>query len=403
MNIKSIDQHIDKIFYYSLISMFFSFGVNIFAYFFLYNTALLSLYIILRRAVLGRVYISHQFIIPILLFIYMAITPGSLLKDLHVAGISASAFFIGAACWLLLKKKLPTAFFLLPLALVFHFVVSGVHSLLFDAPFLGTSGNAGRLSLSFSHPNVLGEMAALGIFLLICFPNTRRELRYVGYGLIAALTSMIVLSVGRSVYLGMVATLLTAIFTQFRTKAIAISIALLALGYFCFPIMPQSEQVRITGMLGDPLNEPTFQSRRPIWTHAFQKFTEAPLFGQGLRNFPIHYGEYLKDNYETLKTLNSHAENKAFKHPHSIYLATLYGWGILGTLLLVVCWTMALRYGYKQHNPFMLYITTFTLAFGFFDVRLLSRDGALFLFFPMGLFFGHLIQPQNIAAVRGSQ
>jgi predicted neutral ceramidase superfamily lipid hydrolase len=43
----------------------------------------------------------------------------------------------------------------------------------------------------------------------------------------------------------------------------------------------------------------------------------------------------------------------------------------------------------RQYLP--IYVLAFTLAFGLFDVRLLSRDGALVLFFPMGMAFSSLL------------
>ena len=378
---------IQNLFFFWLIALGISFGFDLCSYFFLYTSGLLGFYILLQARRSKHIDIDWKFYIPVLFFVYLVVTPGNPLKDLHVAGIFSAAFFAGVAGWVLFRDRMHTILFALPVALAANFLLSCLRALLFDAPLLGTSGNAGRLALGFSHPNVLGELCALGIFFLLCFPHPKRNVRQAGYGLMAILSIMIVLSVGRSSYLGMASAILVFGVIRSWKKALASVAILLTVGYVAFPFMPGSEQQRIVNAFQAPLEDQTFQSRLPIWGLAYQKITEAPLFGNGLRTFKIHYQEHLDKNYEKLKAENSYTEFRYFKHPHSIYLAAIYGWGIVGTGLLIVCWGMAVRYGHRQGHHLMIYVTAFMLAFGLFDVRFLSRDGALFLFFPIGMAF----------------
>lgn len=388
-------QRIQRLFFFWMIALCISFGFDLWSYFVLYTSGLLGFFILVQARRRKHIEIDWKFFIPVLFFIYLVITPGNPLKDLHVAGIFSAAFFAGAAGWLLFRDRLHTILFALPAALAANFFLSCLRTLLFDAPLLGTSGNAGRLALSFSHPNVLGELSALGIFFLLCFPHPNRTIRYTGYGLMAILSIMIVLSVGRSSYLGMASALLVFAAIRSWKKSLASVAILLVVACAAFPFMPDSEQQRIFNAFQAPLEDSTYQSRLPIWSLAYQKITEAPFFGNGLRTFQIHYQEHLDRNYDTLKAENLHTEFRYFKHPHSIYLAAIYGWGIVGTALLVACWVMAIRYGHYQGHHLMLYVTAFMLAFGLFDVRFLSRDGALFLFFPIGMAFTHKIRTRT--------
>lgn len=381
-----------KLFFFWLIALCISFGFDWWSYFFLYTSGLLGFFILVQANCSRHIVIDWKFYIPILFFVYLIITPGNPLKDLHVAGIFSAAFFAGAAGWLLFHDRLHTIVFTLPAALTANFLLSCMSAAIFDTALLGTSGSTGRLTLAFSSPAVLGELSALGIFFLLCFPHPNRAIRLAGNGLGAILLIMIALSVGRAAYLGMASTILVFSCIRSWKKALGLMAILLAVGCAVFPFTPNNQQQRIVSVFRAPLDDPTLQSRLPIWSLAYQKFKEAPFFGNGLRTFTIHYQEHLDNNYETIKKENPHAEFRYFKHPHSIYLAAMYGWGIVGTTLLAACWIMAIRYGHTQGHHLMLYITAFMLAFGLFEVRFINRDGAFFLLFPIGLTFAKLIK-----------
>lgn len=386
---------IEKIFFFSLTALGISFGLDFFSSFFLHTSGILGLFILFLAKQSKRIEIEWKFYIPILFFAYLAATPGNPLKDLYIAGIVSTAFFAGASGWFLFRDKMPTLLFTLPASLVANFLFSGLTTLTSDMPLLGSSRYVGRLTLTFTHPNILGELAALGIFFLLCFPHPNRTVRYTGYGLMAILSAMIILSVGRSSYLGMASAILAFAIIKSWKKAVASILVLLTVGCILFPFMPTSEQERIVSACQAPFNDRTFQSRLPIWGLAYQKITEAPIFGHGLRTFKIHYQEYFDRNHESLKAENPHMDLRYFRHPHNIYLAAIYGWGVAGTALLATCWVMAVRFGYQQGHHLMLYVTAFMLAFGLFEVRFLSRDGAYFLFFPIGMAFAQRLLVRN--------
>jgi O-antigen ligase len=382
-----IIERIEALFFFSLITLCISFGLDFFSSFFLHASGLLGLSILILAKQRKRIEIDWTLFIPVLFFAYLVITPGNPLKDLYIAGIVSSAFFAGVAGWLLFHDKMHTILFALPASLVANFLFSCLATLASDMQLLNASRYAGRLTLTFTHPNILGELSALGIFFLLCFPHPNRTVRNTGYGLMAILSAMIVLSVGRSSYLGMASAILVFAVMRSWKKAAASILVLLTVGCALFPFMPDSEQERIVSAFQTPLNDRTFKNRLPIWGLAYQKITEAPIFGHGLRTFKTHYQEYFDKNHESLKAENPDMDLRYFRHPHSIYLATIYVWGIAGTALLAACWAMAVRYGHQQGHHLMLYVTAFMLAFGFFEVRFLSRDGAFFLFFPIGMAF----------------
>jgi len=396
---KQFTERIKTLFFFSLTALCISFGFDFFSSFFLHASGLLGLFILILSKHSKQIDIDWKFFIPVLFFVYLVITPGNLLKDLYIAGIVSAAFFAGVAGWLLFHDKMHTILFALPASLVANFLFSCFAALAFDMPLLDPSRYAGRLTLSFTHPNILGELAALGIFFVLCFPHPNRTLRFTGYGLMAILSAMIVLSVGRSSYLGMASAILAFAVMRSWKKAAAAILVLLTVGCALFPFMPDSEQARIVSAFQAPLNDPTFKSRLPIWGLAYQKITEAPVFGHGLRTFKIHYQEYFDKNHETLKAENPDMDLRYFRHPHSIYLAAIYGWGIVGTGLLVVCWGMAALYGHRQGHNLMLYVTAFMMAFGLFETRFLSRDGAFFLFFPMGMAFTQCLMIRDASEV----
>jgi O-antigen ligase len=393
--IQFILNNIYNLYFFLICGLFIAFGFDFLSYPFLYTSGFVGGIVCIRLIYTQKINPTKYFFIPIIFFLYVTITPGQPFKDLHVTGIISAAFFAGLAAMLFYRDKLSTIFFLLPLSLVINFLVNlGTH-FLFGTALLGTSGQKGRLALEFSHPNVLGEMACLGILVLLCYPPDKRSLRLLGYGLIAILSFIILLTVGRSAYLGTIAALSLYAFIHSWKKASILLVAIILTAVVAVPFMPKTQQTRISNMITNPTQDPTFQSRIPIWNHAWRKIQEAPVFGNGLRTFRSTIRAYLDQNYEDIKKENKYAEKRPAKHPHSFYLAALYGWGIVGSSLLAIICMMMVKYAIRSRHYLPLYALAFTLAFGLFDVRLLSRDGALLLFFPMGMVFTQALQITN--------
>lgn len=383
--------NIYSLYFLILCGLFIAFGFDFLSYFFLYISGLLGGFLCIRYIYFQKINPAKIFFIPIVFFLYVAITPGEPLKDLHVTGIISAAFFAGLATMLFYKDKLSTIFFLLPLSLVINFLLTLGKHIFYGATLFGTSGQKDRLALEFSHPNVLGEIACLGILLLLCYPADKRSLRLLSYGLILILTVIILLSVGRSAYIGTIVAILLYAFIHSWKKVTIFLIAIILTAVVAFPLMPKTQQTRIANMVIAPTQDPTFQSRVPIWSHAWRSIQEAPIFGNGLRTFRSTYGAYLNQNYEKLKKENKYIESRPPKHPHNFYLAALYGWGIVGSSLLAIACIFMVKYAIRCRQYLPIYVLAFTLAFGLFDVRLLSRDGALVLFFPMGMAFSSLL------------
>lgn len=386
---------LEKIFLFALCGMFVAFGVNIGAYSFLYSSGVLGAGLLVREYVRGNITVSWKFFVPIIFFAYVAITPGHFFKDLPIAGMFSAAFFAGAAGCYFLRDKMPSILFLLPLALSAHFLARVAASLAFDYPLIETTGYVGSLVMSYSHHNVVGVLASFGIFSLICFPNPRPTIRRTGYGLMAILGIVILLTVGRSTYLGLAAALgVLALLRSWKLAVGGMVVALVA-GAIALPFMAPRAQNRITGMILAPHKEQNFLNRLPTWTIGFEGFKEAPLLGKGLRTFKLYSTNYLAKNYITLKAENPYTSKTAFSHPHNTYLACLYGWGLLGTLLAFTTIICAIRVS-NVAKEIVIYTATFMSSFGLFDVRLLSRDGALFLFFPVGMAFAILLFKNSI-------
>lgn len=381
----------EKIFLVALCGMFVAFGVNIGAYAFLYSSGALGAGLLVREYARGNITFSWKFFVPIVFFAYVAITPGHFFKDLPIAGMFSAAFFAGAAGCYFFKDKMPSILFLLPLALSVHFLARWVASLAFDYPLIETTGYVGSLTLSYSHHNVLGVLASFGIFSQICFPHPQQTIRRIGYVLMSILGIIILLTVGRSTYLGLAAALgLFALLKSWKLAVGAIVVAL-TLGAMALPFMAPDAQKRITGMVLAPHKEQNFQNRLPTWTIGYEGFTESPIFGHGLRTFKSFSESYLERHYSELRKNNPHATKRAFSHPHNSYLAALYGWGLSGTGLFITAIILAVRSSTQRAKQILCYTTVFILAFGIFDVRFLSRDGALFLLFPTGMGFGDML------------
>ncbi|ACU91367.1 O-antigen ligase family protein [Desulfomicrobium baculatum] len=376
---------LEKIFLFALCGMFVAFGINIGAYAFLYSSGVLGAVLLVREYVRGNITVSWKFFIPIVFFAYVAITPGHLFKDLPIADMFSAAFFAGAAGCYFFKDKMPSILFLLPLALSAHFLARVVASLAFDYPLIETTGYVGSLTLSYSHHNVVGVLASFGIFSLISFPHPQPTIRRIGYALMAILGIAILLTVGRSTYLGLAAAL--GLFALLRSWKLAVGgmVVAIAVGAMALPFMAPDAQKRITGMVLAPHKEPNFQNRLPTWSIGIAGFKESPLFGNGLRTFETYSRSYLDKHYLEIKKNNPYALDKAFAHPHNSYIAIIYGWGIVGFIFIFLILALSLSTTKKENKLLILYCTTFILAFGLFDVRFLSRDGALFFLFPIGM------------------
>ena len=394
-----IDQEvIREIFYFSLAGLFICFGFNFGAYFFLYSSCILGAGLIIHDCLRNELVISKYFWFPVLFILYVSITPGEPFKDLRIGGMMAAAFVAGVAAYTFFKDKFSTLSFFLPMALAAYFLAHTVWSVTFDQSFFPVEKYAGRLTLSFSHPNVLGEMASLGILLLLSFPSEQKNVRKVGYALIAILGVMIVLTAGRSTYLGIITALFLYAIIKHGKKSIAAFLMFLFLAAGSLPFLPKTEQQRLVSTLQDPLNDPNFKNRLPMWLAAIDGFKESPFIGNSMRGFKEFHTEYIAKNSEKLENkLGYETEKKAYSHPHNAYLAVLHGWGLIGCSLILTVFVHATCISLKRKEYLAIYAIVFMLAYGVFDVRFQSKTGDLFLFFPLGTAYASLLACRNVS------
>jgi len=385
-----------KIFYFSIVGLFICFGFNFGAYFFLYSSAILGTGLLAHHYYNKKITISKYFWIPVLFIFYVSITPGEPFKDLRIGGMMAAAFASGVAAYFFFRDRFSALSFFLPMALVAYFLAYGLWTLILEQPFFPVDKYPGRLTLSFSHPNVLGEMASLGILLLLCFPSEHKKWRWTGYGLVAVLGFMIVLTVGRSTYLGILAALSLYSILTYGRKGIAALLVCLVLGAASLPFMPEKEQQRLVSTIQDPLNDPNFKNRLPMWIAAIDGFKESPFIGKSMRGFKEFHAEYIDKNSEELgNRLGYETEKRAYSHPHNAYLAVLHGWGLIGCTLIVAVFVHATCISLKRKEYLAMYAIVFMLAYGIFDVRFQSKTGDLFLFFPIGAAYAKLLTWRN--------
>jgi hypothetical protein len=381
-----------KLFSYTLIGLFICFGIDFGAYTFLYSSGLLGGLLLIHHFKNKDFQIEKPFWIAIVFLAYVSITPGYPFKDLRLGGMMSAAFFAGIAAYTFYKDSLHKFTFFLPLTLVIFFMIHGIAALLFNHPFFDPGKYTGQLTLSFSHPNVLGEMASLGILFLLCFPHPKRNMRFIGYGLMIILGIMIFLTVGRSTYLGLTAALVLFSIINFRKKTVLFFLITLALATSTFPFLSTHNQTRITRMITNPQSDPTFLCRLPMWIMAMDGFQDSPLIGKGFRGFKDYYKNYIDVHYEKLKAKNKHTIKRPLQsHPHSLYMAALYSWGIVGVVLMGSMGFVSIRQSLRMEMYLPVYAIIFMLAYGLFDVRFQSKTGDLFLFFPMGMAFSSLL------------
>lgn len=326
---------------------------------------------------------------PISFILYVLISPGTPFVDARIAGRLACALFVGIGLQLFLKKYSNNILFLLNTSFTATILVGFIHGLLRKPEIFDS-----RLSLQFSNPQYLAYTAAITIFISIVYtqqlPNHLKRASYFSAGL-AALA--IVLSVSRSTYVGLLfscGTYALIFHSKKLWKYALISVLLLTCS---FPLLPESQQQRLTNTISAPLNDHNIQTRLGMWYTALKGISLSPMAGNGLRTFTDFDLQYKASHLQDLKKVNyvKILENQRWPHPHNIYLAALFGWGIIGTSLLIIAFIPALLFSKGRSKHFLILTTLFNLGFGLTDVYLKKDQGALFLFLPLGMAYGSIL------------
>lgn len=370
-------------FFLSTFLLFFCTGLDRFTYpFFAVSGACASwlLFLAIRKRDLSVV--PHVVFLPLLLVAYTALSPGLPFKDMPMAdkmlaayltGLSASVF-LGRTCWRLVLGMASS----IGGSLIWY-VVAG---------FPEWMAPEGRLVLFFHHPNVLGAAAAWCVMFIV----TRRAVfpgnwRYVAFAAAFLCTAALLLSAGRSACLGAAVVCLFWGCTFLKRHFLKIAVVLVCACALAYAGLPAQQQERFRSAIGDPLDDPTFKSRLPIWAVTRAGIAESPWFGNSARGFYDYHANYLKEHGEELRRLYPVVEPR-IGHPHNIFLGIPYVYGVMGTVLFLACFAPAVVQAYREKDAFFPSVLVFYLSYGIFEFSLHRKEGLLLLFFPLGLVYG---------------
>lgn len=359
-------------------------GVKIFLYTAGISGALLLTYEWFK---MDRPLIPTFFIAPLLFLIYVLISPGTFFIDARLAGRFACALFAGVALQFCFPKATPKvllsqcATFLVTLFL-------GVSYACIWAPEMFDD----RLILSYGNPHRLAVAGAFSIFTLFTYLSIfSKKKRLIVYCLFVVIGTAIFMTVSRSTILGLLCAI-GAYILLYRAKHLIKIVAVAGLlSLMIFTILPSNQQQRLIDPISAPLNDWTIKQRIGIWYTAAQGIKEAPILGHGLRAYSDYDSNYKTAHRSEMVDKNILIIERRWSHPHSLYLGSMFGWGIVGTLLFIGAFIPAFRYSSGQIKMFLFLMTFFSLGYGLTELRIKNDDGAFILFFPLGLAYGSIL------------
>ncbi len=377
-----------SVFFFLLCLLFITLGLNHMVYPTLYASGTFGLILLL---LLFRQY--NEFSIPLLvpllpfgLFLYTAFTPGCWFKDLPIATMMCAAYIAGLAAQCLLKEKIHFLYLCLSLTLSL--------CLLYDAT-LGLPNlnpNSDKLKLFFYHSSVMALVVVWCMFYLFFnIKNFSKRLKPVVWSSLFLNLLIFMLSGARSAYIGFIAAVFLIGVYKYRRYIHYIVFCIAALSVATYAVLPEKEQHRIRSLIQNPTCDPTFQSRLPIWEVAVNGITTSPILGNAVRGFYEYDKQYKEAHLHEMKTRYPIIEPSA-GHPHNIYLGILFMSGIAGALLWLLAYIPAVRAAVQQQDIYFLCFLIFYLFYGLSCFSLHRKDGAVTLFFPLGLVYGrHLM------------
>lgn len=358
---------------------------------------------------------SFYLLLPAAFFLFVGISPGALFSDMPLATIMACAFICGMGICLSDAERLPvssckTASFMesllnLPLLLVpvLCALVSLNTALLWtfcvESPQMLWDT---RITLLFDHPNALGyatSMALLGC--AVYFRQIPRRWLLPSLILMSGGLFIVAMAGSRGVYAGLALAALPVLILLYRRQLLYITLGGLTVALLLYVALPPRQQDRLTSALMNPMSDITFISRLPIWDAAMDGFRKAPAAGNGLRTFEDHHEAYVTNHKAILEQRGPIFETRV-ANPHNLYLGLLYGYGYIGTALLVLAVGFGCLLALKIKNAesaFYLACVAFLVGAGLVDYSLHRKDGILMLFLPMGMMYAYLYARQIRPAV----
>lgn len=325
---------------------------------------------------------------PIAFLLYVLISPGTPFIDARIAGRLACALFAGIAAQLFFQKHLDKMLLSLNVSLSLSVILGGLYAFLFAPELI-----ANRWALKFGNPHLLAFTAATAVFITLTYSNTLpKQLRVVSYGTTFVALIAIFLTVSRSTYLGLIVACGTYILLYHAKQLLKLAIVAVLLCAALYPLLPETQQERIETTVTAPLKDETVRQRLAIWYTTVEGIKESPIWGNGLRSYTEYDQKYKKAHSEEMsKFPHIMLRDKRWAHPHNLYLASLFGWGLVGTFLLIAAFIPALRQAKGRSKRFLVLMVLFNLGYGLAELRIKSDDGAFFLFFPLGLGYGSLL------------
>lgn len=377
------------ILFFLLCLLFITLGLNHMVYPTLYASGIFGLILLI---LLFRQYDNFSIhlltpLIPFGLFLYTAFTPGYWFKDLPIATMMSAAYITGLAAQCLLKEKIRFFYFCLSLTLSICFV----YNTTFGLPNLNT--NSDKLKLLFYHSSVMALVVIWCMFYLFFNIKTfSKRLRPIVWSSLFLNLIIFMLSGARSAYIGCIAAVLFIGIYTYRKYIHYIIFFIVLISITTYIVLPEKEKNRICSLIQNPICDPTFQSRLPIWEVAVNGITISPIFGNSIRGFYEYDKNYKKIHLNEMKTRYSIIETSAV-HPHNIYLGILFMSGFAGALFWLIAYIPAVRAALQQQDMFFICFLTFYLFYGLSCFSLHRKDGAITLFFPLGIVYGrHLMQ-----------
>lgn len=359
-------------------------GVKIFLYIAGISGALLLTYEWFK---MDRPSIPTFFIAPLLFLIYVLISPGTFLIDARLAGRFACALFAGVALQFFFSNATYKVL-LSQCAALLTTLFLGVTYACIWAPEMFDD----RLILSYRNPHQLAVAGAFSIFTLFTYLSIfSKKKQLLVYCLFVIIGTAIFMTVSRSTSLGLLCAFAAYILFYRSKHLIKIVVAAGLLGLIAFSILPATQQQRLIDPFTAPLNDRTIKQRVGIWYTALQGFDEAPILGHGLRAYSDYDSDYKEAHRAEMVDKNILIIDSRWAHPHSLYLGSLFGWGIVGTLLLIGAFIPAFRHSSGRIKTFLFLMTFFSLGYGLTELRIKSDDGAFILFFPLGLAYGSIL------------
>lgn len=243
-----------------------------------------------------------------------------------------------------------------------------------------------RLELLTGHPSRLALFCVLGFFYCLYEGVQRRAGQNWPWIVCSVvLITIIVLTNTRALMLFFPVTVLLYAFIALRRRAWLIAcVVLIGIVIAAGVVVANKESPsskRLISLIKDLPNDPTFQTRLPIWEAGWWAFTQSPIVGNGLKSYRSMHKTYEKAHSVEWE-LKYPKYEKSVKHSHNIVLGRLVETGVLGTIAFFTMYCFALlrllRGPKKDH--WVTSFLVFYLLIGLVDDPLYRVNDSFLLF-----------------------